>query len=101
MVAQGGEKVQEVALTEVGVDGVGGELAQGAVERQGAETLDPVVGASVLAEDWREKGGGSGGPLGDTQGQGGLFGAGGVAVTHGTHLEKEQWWWWVLWWCLR
>lgn len=77
MVAQGGEKVQEVALTEVGVDGVGGELAQGAVERQGAETLDPVVGASVLAEDWREKGGGQGVPLGTPRDRGGCSELGG------------------------
>lgn len=42
----------EVALTEASLDGVGGELAKGAVIIQGAETLDAIVGASILAVNW-------------------------------------------------
>ena len=42
----------EVALTEASHDGVGGELAKGAVKIQGAETLDAIVGASILADNW-------------------------------------------------
>lgn len=51
-----------MALTEVGHDRVGGELAVGAVEGHGAETFDAVIGAPVLAGDW-EGGGGSTGHL--------------------------------------
>ena len=45
----------EVALTEGGLDGVGGVLAQGAVEEGGAETPRLVVGAPVQADIWGGK----------------------------------------------
>lgn len=69
----------EVALTEASHDGVGGELAKGAVKIQGAETLDAIVGASILADNWegaRWGQGGSAGHPGDPQGQGDPLGAG-------------------------
>lgn len=62
-----------MALTEVGLDDVGGVLAEGAVEEGEADTLDAVEGATVEALDWDEKGGqgvtrGNTGTRGDSRG---------------------------------